>query len=199
MLVSVVQQCESAICRHISPPSWASLLLPHPIQLSHHRASSWAPYVIPQVPTSSVLRMVVYIWQCYSLNSSHPLLPALDPQVCSLCLHLCLEGILESKGFPGDSAGKESACNVGDLGLIPGLGRSPGVGNGYPLQHSGLENSMECIVHGWQRVGHDWMTFTSLSLREQTSFNECQPIHNIPLWALHSARYSQRELRVSNT
>ena len=50
--------------------------------------------------------------------------------------------------FPGSSAGKESACNVGDLGLIPGLGRSPGEGNGYPLQYSGLENSMDYIVHG---------------------------------------------------
>ena len=46
------------------------------------------------------------------------------------------------------SAGKETACNVGDLCLIPGLGRSPGEGKGYPLQHSGLENSMDCIVHG---------------------------------------------------
>ena len=45
-------------------------------------------------------------------------------------------------GFPGGSAGKESACNVGDLGLIPGLGRSPGEENSYPLQYSGLENSM---------------------------------------------------------
>ena len=46
------------------------------------------------------------------------------------------------------SAGKESACNAGDLGSIPGLGRSPGEGNGYPLQYSGLENSMDCTVHG---------------------------------------------------
>ena len=51
-------------------------------------------------------------------------------------------------GFPGGSAGKESACNVGDKGSIPGLGRSLGEGNGYPLQHSGLENSMDCKVHG---------------------------------------------------
>ena len=51
-------------------------------------------------------------------------------------------------GFYGGSADKESACNAGDLGLIPGLGRSPGEGNGYPLQYSGLENSMDCIVHG---------------------------------------------------
>ena len=45
-------------------------------------------------------------------------------------------------GFPGGSAGKESACNVGDLGSIPGLGTSPGEGNGYPFQYSGLEKSM---------------------------------------------------------
>ena len=51
-------------------------------------------------------------------------------------------------GFPCGSAGKESSCNVGDLGSIPGLGRSPGEGKGYPLQYSGLENSMDCIVHG---------------------------------------------------
>ena len=50
--------------------------------------------------------------------------------------------------FPSDSAGKESICNAGDLGLIPGLGRSPREGNGYPLQYSGLENSMDHIVHG---------------------------------------------------
>ena len=48
-------------------------------------------------------------------------------------------------GFPGGSAGKESACNEGDLGLIPGLGRSLGEGKGYPIQYSGLKNSMDCI------------------------------------------------------
>ena len=48
----------------------------------------------------------------------------------------------------GGSAGKESTCNVGDLGLIPGLGRFPGEGNSYPRQYFGLENSMDCIVHG---------------------------------------------------
>ena len=45
------------------------------------------------------------------------------------------------------SAGKESACNAGDLGSIPGLGRSPGEGKAYPLQYCSLENSMDCIVH----------------------------------------------------
>jgi len=49
---------------------------------------------------------------------------------------------------PCGSAGKESTCNVEDLGSIPGLGRSPGEGKGYPLQYSGLENSMEYTVHG---------------------------------------------------
>ena len=57
-------------------------------------------------------------------------------------------------GFPGGSAGKKSACNVRDLGSIPGLGRSPGEGNGYPLQYSGLENSMDYSM-GLQTVGHD--------------------------------------------
>ena len=47
-----------------------------------------------------------------------------------------------TRGFSGSSDGKQSACNVDDLGLIPGLGRSPGEGNGNPLQYSCLENSM---------------------------------------------------------
>ena len=51
-------------------------------------------------------------------------------------------------GFSCGSAGEESACNVGDLGLIPGLERSPGEGKGYPLQYSDLENFMDCMVRG---------------------------------------------------
>jgi len=53
-----------------------------------------------------------------------------------------------TKGSPCGSAGKESACNMGDLGSTLGLGRAPGEGKGYPLQYSGLENSMDCIVYG---------------------------------------------------
>ena len=53
--------------------------------------------------------------------------------------------------FSCGSAGKESTCNEGGLGSIPGLGRYPGEGNGYPLQYSGLENSMNCIVHGFAK------------------------------------------------
>ena len=59
-----------------------------------------------------------------------------------------LKTILGIKGFPGNSEGKASACNAGDLGSIPGLERCPGEGNGYPLQYPGLENSMDCIVDG---------------------------------------------------
>ena len=66
----------------------------------------------------------------------------------------------EKLGFPCGSAGKESTCNAGDLGLIPGLERSPGEGKGYPLQYSGLENSM-----GFQRVRHIPLMHPVLSQR----------------------------------
>ena len=56
--------------------------------------------------------------------------------------------IKKVKGLPGSSFGKESPHNSGDSGLIPGMGRSPGEGKGYLLQYSGLENFMNCIVHG---------------------------------------------------
>ena len=60
--------------------------------------------------------------------------------------------------IPCDSAGEESACGAGDLGSIPGLGRSPGEGNGYPLQYSDLENSRGYTVHGvaksWTRLSN---------------------------------------------
>ena len=71
-------------------------------------------------------------------------------------LHMCpqdQESISSWKGFPDSSVGKESACNAGNPSLIPESGRSPGEGKGYPLQYSGLENSMECIVHG---VSKSW-------------------------------------------
>ena len=64
--------------------------------------------------------------------------------------------------FPLAQLIKESACNVGDLGLIPGLGKSPGERKGYPLQYSGLENSWTIHSMGSQRVRHDWVTFTFL-------------------------------------
>ena len=66
--------------------------------------------------------------------------------------------------FPDSSAGKESTCNVGDLGSIPGLGRSPGEGNGYPLQYSGPENSMDRIVHRDAKC-QTWLSNFHIQLR----------------------------------
>ena len=74
-------------------------------------------------------------------------------------MNMNLSKLWERVGFPCGSAGKESACNAGDLGSIPGLERSPWEGKGYPLQYSVLENSMDCIVHG-VAVRQDWATFT---------------------------------------
>ena len=66
-------------------------------------------------------------------------------------------------GFPLGSVGKESACNAGDQGSLPGSGRSPGEGNGNPLQYSCLENPVDtgawrAPVHGVTRIGHDLVT-----------------------------------------
>ena len=66
-------------------------------------------------------------------------------------------------GFPCGSAGKESTCNAGDLGSIPGLERSPGEEKGYPLQYSGLENSTDCIVHMVAKSGTRPINFHSLT------------------------------------
>ena len=74
----------------------------------------------------------------------------------------------EKMGFPGGSAGKESACNAGDLGSIPGFGRSPGEGNSYPLQNSGLENSMNYIVCG---ITKSWTWLSNLKLLLKGSYS----------------------------
>ena len=58
-----------------------------------------------------------------------------------------------NKGFPGGTSGKEFACKMGDLGLIPGLGRSPGRGHGNPLQYSCLENPMD--RGDWRSIVHE--------------------------------------------
>ena len=69
-------------------------------------------------------------------------------------------------GFPHGTDGKESACNAGDLALIPGSGRSPQEGHGYPLQYSPVESPhgqktlVGCSPWGLQTVGHDWGTHT---------------------------------------
>ena len=77
----------------------------------------------------------------------------------------------------GSSDGKEFACSAGDWGLIPSLGRSPGEGKGYPLQYSGLENSMDCTVHmGLQRVRHGYENFTFTASWKKS---HDQPSHHI--------------------
>ena len=77
-------------------------------------------------------------WVGDAIQPSHPLSPS-PP----LTLNLSLDQGLFLRGFPGGSDSKESACNARDLGSFPGSGRSPGEGNGYPLQYSCLENSMD--------------------------------------------------------
>ena len=72
-----------------------------------------------------------------------------------------LNGSFGGTGFPDSSLGKESTCNAGGPGSIPGLGRCPGEGKGYPLQYSGLENSMDCIVDG---VAKSWTQLSNLHL-----------------------------------
>ena len=67
-------------------------------------------------------------------------------------------------GFPHSLVGKESTCNAGDLVLVPGLGRSPGDGKGYPLWYSGQENSMDCIVHAVAKSQTRLSNFHSLSV-----------------------------------
>ena len=86
-----------------------------------------------------------------------------------------------TSGSPPSLVGKEPACNAGDLGSLPGTGRSPGEGNSNPLQYSCLENPMDrgawcTIVHGVTRVGHEWSTeqacmVSSWLLKLQFQFN----------------------------
>ena len=75
------------------------------------------------------------------------------------------------QGFPCGSAGKESTCNAGNLGSIPGLGRSPGEGKGHPLQYSGLENSTDCIVHGVANSRTRLSVFHSLTVDSSTTLS----------------------------
>ena len=129
-----------------------------------------------------ITSQMLYQCQLYVLDASTFISEVNKPPMIS-CTEGCYVSIL---GFPSGSAGKEFTCNAGHLGSIPRLGKSLGEGNVYPLQYYGLENSMECIVHGvkdmathssilawkilWmeepgslksmgsQRVGYDWVT-----------------------------------------
>ena len=83
-------------------------------------------------------------------------------------------------GFPCGSAGKESACNAEDLGSIPGLGRSPGEGKGYPLQYSGLENFKDCIVHGVAKSQTRLRDFHSLTFIHNNVYMSTPISQSIP-------------------
>ena len=84
----------------------------------------------------------------FSLNQNQYFICLESLFLVYICLYQLSKHSSVFLGFPCGSAGKESACNAGDLRLLPGLRRSPGEEKGYPLQFSGLENSMDCIVHG---------------------------------------------------
>ena len=80
--------------------------------------------------------------------------------------------------FPCGSAGKESACNAGDLGSIPALGKSPGEGKSYTRQYSGLGNSMDCIVHG---VTKSWTRLSDFHFTFYTYITQVTDTQNLPL------------------
>ena len=108
----------------------------------------------------------VLVGPCHSVTSEllPPVLPS--PCKCNCLLDVSIWVILkpiiykiELATFPCGSAGEESTCNAEDLGLIPGLGRFPGEGKGYPLQYSGLENSMDCV----ESDTTEWLSLSSSS------------------------------------
>ena len=97
---------------------------------------------------------------CFAIFHVYLLLPTF--RIFHLCSSGCslLSSLLLYPSFLCGTVGKESSCNTGDLGSIPGLGRSLGEGIGYPFQYSGLENSMDCIVHRVAKSQPDRATFT---------------------------------------
>ena len=131
---------------------------------SGHRTGKSQPS--SQFPRRVVLKNVLTIVQFHSF-----------PTLVRSCLKPCKLGF--SMGFPGGSDDKESASNVGDLGSIPGLGRSPGGRHGIPLQYFCMENSHRqrslagCSSWGSQRVRHDWAT----ELRELHSLRGQERVH----------------------
>ena len=132
---------------------------------------SWVLHYLPEFAWTHVH------WVSGTFQPSHPVAPFSCPQSFPASGSFLITWLF----FPNSSPGKESTCNAGDLGSVPGLGRYPGEGNGYPLQYSGLENSMNCTVHGSQRVGHNWVTFTSLS-HQVAKLLEVQRQHQSLQW-----------------
>ena len=148
MLDSAVPWYESATGYTWPLPSEPpTLLLPHPTPLCCHRALGWAPRVPQQILTCYLF----YIWSCICFHALLSIFPTFWNvyRFIGGCKERCIQFSLyisilyTMEGFPGGSEVKVSACNVGDPGSIPGSGRSPGEGNGNPLQYSCLADPME--------------------------------------------------------
>ena len=92
------------------------------------------------------------------------------------------------QSFPGVSDGKESACNSGDLGSIPGSGRSPGEGNGYPLQYSCLENSMD--IGAWQVIVHEVAKSQIILSDQHTQSSQAVDLFNLQVLKIQFFEFS---------
>ena len=170
---------------------------------------SWKAYLPSRFSTSSLWHFWIPSWE-----SRMSLLAAGTFHGClfrgTSCLSLCYiyfcTVLWLSNGLPDGSDGKEFICKVGDLGSIPGLGRSPGEWKGYPLQYSGLENSMDCInlwgckeldmterlslsfslwpsdntVSSWRKRTAVWSVFPFLTLPHNSSYMVETQIINCP-------------------
>ena len=121
------------------------------------------------------LHVISFLWYLIAL----PFFFLTTFMVCCFLLNCCFLKAcpIFPLGFSCGSAGKESTCNAGDLGSIPRLGRSPGEGKGYPLQYSGLENSIDCIVHGvtksQTRLSDFHFTIASLKSESDETLYSC--------------------------
>ena len=150
---------------YMCSPSWT--LLPPP---SPYHPSGSSQCTSPKHPGDSF-----HTWYYTCFNAILPNLPtlSLSHRVHKTDLYISVSFAVSYTGlllpsfwdFPCCSVDKESACNVWDLGLTPGLGRSPGEGNSYLLQYSGLENSMDCIVH---EVAKSWTWLLFICILSKT-------------------------------
>ena len=146
--------------------------------LTHLKPNPWLPSTLPAVPPHLTLP------SCSVIHDHSPFTPRAKSSAssynCTFKMHTKSDLSYNlSMGLPGGSVGKESTCSIGDPGSIPGLGRSPGEGNGSPLQCSCLENPInreawQATVHGVAKVGQDLAT----KARPQPLCCHCGPSHH---------------------